>query len=122
MAVDHAVRFSAPTAVKSGHVGLTGMDGEGFGWYVSDGKPFTFNLEGEGERTRYDGFHLSDLNRIAVYHAVCHTVGGLVRPEAGQAGLAAAVGGLGPETQIAEIGSKRLNYSHLCASRMQSSA
>src|SRR3546814_1360848 len=55
MAVEHAVRFSAPTAVKSGHVGLTGMDGEGFGWYVSDGKPFTFNLEGEGERTRYDG-------------------------------------------------------------------
>src|SRR3546814_16959380 len=79
MAVEHALRFSAATAVKSGHVGLTGMDGEGFGWYVSDGKPFTFYLEGEGERTRYDGFHLSDLNRIAVYHAVCHTVGGLVR-------------------------------------------
>jgi plasmid segregation protein ParM len=64
-------RLAIPTVIKSGLHLVTGFDGTAQNRpYETEGRKFTADPSLVGEDTRFDGFHLSALNRVAVHHGL----------------------------------------------------
>jgi plasmid segregation protein ParM len=67
------VRLVVPTAVRAGHHGMSGIDGSAgpeLGLYETGGHRYTAGDRVVGEETRFDDFHTSEINRVAVHHAL----------------------------------------------------
>lgn len=65
------VELVLPTAVRPGRDALTALGGESNdGFYESAGRPYTASEIIASTSTIFDGFHTSDLNRVAVAHAL----------------------------------------------------
>ena len=63
------------TSVRPGRHAKSSMDGQVVsGFYETNGGVYVVDAEVGGEDTRYDGYHGSELNRIAVHHAL-HELG-----------------------------------------------
>lgn len=68
------VQFSsAAPGFVLGRTGGSGQDGFS-GAYSTEGQDFTVDPHIDGDDTRFDGYALSDLNRVLVHHAM-HSVG-----------------------------------------------
>jgi len=67
--VADGVRLSHPTVVVAGN-SMSALDGGvSAGWYETQGRRYTAGAS-VGEGTRSNEFHVSDLNRVAVHHAL----------------------------------------------------
>lgn len=70
------VQMLIPTTVKAGQDGITAFDAtvQGgattSGWYATGGQKFTVGEHLAGDETRFDGFHVSAMNRAAIHHAL----------------------------------------------------
>lgn len=58
------------SATVRGGAHVTSMDGSSAGVFETEGKRFTAGDSLGGEETRFDGYHTSDLNRIAVHNGL----------------------------------------------------
>lgn len=58
------------TSIREGFAGISAIDGHSAGWYETDGRRYTVAPNVVGEQTRFDGYHGSDLNRVAIHHAI----------------------------------------------------
>lgn len=68
------VQFSsAAPGLVLGSTGAVGVDGLS-GAYSTEGRDFTVDPHIDGDDTRFDGYALSDLNRVLVHHAM-HSIG-----------------------------------------------
>ena len=65
------VRFCMRSSVRPGRYGLGSISGTGsVGLYDTEDGPFTVSEDVEAEDTKFDGFHLSTMNRVLVNHAL----------------------------------------------------
>jgi Actin-like ATPase involved in cell division len=65
-----AIRALVPTALRSGRGAITGLDGRALGSSYTTGNE-TFVAEiGVSEETRWDGYHVSTMNRVSVHHGL----------------------------------------------------
>lgn len=66
------VRFSMRSSVRPGRYGLGSISGTGaVGCYeAEEGDQFTVSEDIEAEDTKFDGFHVSTMNRVLVNHAL----------------------------------------------------
>ncbi len=64
------IRLLVPTAFRSGKDGVTGLDGTAVGdSYETEGETFVAGT-GLTEETRWDGYHVSAMNRVSVHHGL----------------------------------------------------
>jgi len=65
------VRYCMRSSVRPGRYGLGSISGTGsVGLYDTEDGPFTVSEDVEAEDTKFDGFHLSTMNRVLVNHAL----------------------------------------------------
>ncbi len=58
------------TSIREGYAGISDISGSSAGWYETEGRRYTVASNVVGEQTRFDGYHGSDLNRVAIHHAI----------------------------------------------------
>lgn len=69
--IQDARNFSHQTSIREGFSGISEIaGGSGAGWYETSGRRYTVAPNVVSETTRFDGYHVSDLNRVAIHHAL----------------------------------------------------
>lgn len=71
--------METPTSVCAGFEGVSSFDGGGIsglstGWYMTEGQSFTVGPGVPGEESRFNDYHVSAYNRVAIHHAL-HSAG-----------------------------------------------